>query len=242
MASMMRTATTTRASVSRTEAPKNVGFSASMRAPVNAAFKGSCVALRTQTNGSRVVMKAGGDIASGYANALVELAQSANALEAIHTDLDALDSVMSEEVIDFLCNPLMTAERKKEVLKKVCTDGSFSAYTGNFLNVLVDKKRIGLIKEVVSEFDDAYCELTDTQVATVTSAVKLENEQQFLIAKKMQEMTGAKNIKLKPQVDPSLIGGFVVQYGPGGSQLVDLSVKGQIDDIAADLMPEATLA
>lgn len=241
---MMRTATTTRASVSRTEAPKNVGFSASMRAPVNAAFKGSCIALRTQGKGHRVVtsMKAGGDIASGYANALVELAQSADALEAIHTDLDALDSVVSDEFIEFLCNPLMSDEKKKEVLKKVCTDGSFSSYTGNFLNVLVDKKRIGLIKDVVAEFDDAYCELTDTQVATVTSAVKLENEQQFLIAKKMQEMTGAKNIKLKPQVDPSLIGGFIVQYGPGGSQLVDLSVKGQIDDIAADLMPEATLA
>ena len=48
------------------------------------------------------------------------------------------------------------------------------------------------------------------QVATVTSAVKLENEQQFMIAKKIQEMTGAKNIKLKPEVDPSLLGGFVV--------------------------------
>ena len=39
---------------------------------------------------------------------------------------------------------------------------------------------------------------TPDQVATVTSAVKLENEQQFMIAKKIQEMTGAKNIKLKP--------------------------------------------
>ena len=51
---------------------------------------------------------------------------------------------------------------------------------------------------------------TPNQVATVTSAVKLENEQQFMIAKKIQEMTGAKNIKLKPEVDPSLLGGFVV--------------------------------
>jgi len=221
-----------------------MGFSASMRAPTNAAFKGSSVAFRTQGKGHRVVtnMKGGGDIASGYANALVELAQSANALEVIHADLDALESVASDEFISFMCNPLMTDAKKKDILKKVCTDGDFSPYTSNFLNVLVDKKRIGLLKEVVSEFDDAYCELTDTQVATVTSAVKLENEQQFLIAKKMQEMTGAKNIKLKPQVDPSLIGGFVVQYGIGGSQLVDLSVKGQIDEIAAGLMPETSLA
>ncbi len=51
------------------------------------------------------------------------------------------------------------------------------------------------------------------QLATVRSAVKLEQEQQFLIAKKLQELTGSKNIKLKPVVDESLIGGFIVEYG-----------------------------
>ena len=40
----------------------------------------------------------------------------------------------------------------------------------------------------------------------VKSAVKLEDEQQFLIAKKVQELTGAKNVKIKPIVDEALIG------------------------------------
>ena len=57
-------------------------------------------------------------------------------------------------------------------------------------------------------------ELTwDAQVATLRSAVKLEQEQQFLIAKKLQELTGSKNIKLKPVIDEELIAGFVVEYG-----------------------------
>lgn len=50
-------------------------------------------------------------------------------------------------------------------------------------------------------------------MATLRSAVKLEQEQQFLIAKKLQELTGSKNIKLKPVVDPELVAGFVVEYG-----------------------------
>ena len=66
----------------------------------------------------------------------------------------------------------------------------------------------------------------------MTSAVKLENEQQFMIAKKLQEMTGAKSIKLKPEVDESLLGGFVVQYGKDGSGFIDMSVKGQVDSLA----------
>lgn len=59
-------------------------------------------------------------------------------------------------------------------------------------------------------------------MATLRSAVKLEQEQQFLIAKKLQELTGSKNIKLKPIIDQSLIAGFVVEYG---SSQIDLSIR-----------------
>lgn len=120
-------------------------------------------------------------------------------------------------------------------------------------------------------------------MATVTSAVKLENEQQFQIAKKLQEITGAirlhpvrtahelgnftpegvgaweiraqwvkfmlnarrpslsnsgaKNIKLKPEVDASLIGGLIVQFGKDGSGFIDLSVKGAVEKITGSLAP-----
>jgi F-type H+-transporting ATPase subunit delta len=73
-------------------------------------------------------------------------------------------------------------------------------------------------------------------VATLRSAVKLEQEQQFLIAKKLQEMTGSKNIKLKPVVDADLVAGFVVEYG---STQIDLSVKGQLEKISGELMATA---
>ena len=70
------------------------------------------------------------------------------------------------------------------------------------------------------------------QVATLRSAVKLEQEQQFLIAKKLQELTGSKNIKLKPVIDESLIAGFTVSYG---SAQIDMSVKGQLELITNEL-------
>ena len=71
------------------------------------------------------------------------------------------------------------------------------------------------------------------------SAVKLEQEQQFLIAKKLQELTGSKNIKLKPVIDETLIAGFVVEYG---SSQIDLSVKGQLEKISSELQEAAVAA
>ena len=100
------------------------------------------------------------------------------------------------------------------------------------MQLVVDKKRMSQVCAIIEECETLFCEATDTQVATVTSAVKVENEQQFMIAKKLQEMTGAKNIKLKPEVDESLLGGFVVQYGKDGSGFIDMSVKGQVRQLS----------
>lgn len=136
----------------------------------------------------------------------------------------------------FLANPTMEEGAKKDVLTKLGKEADFHPFTTNFLNLLVDKKRIGNVASIIDEFENLYCESTDTQIATVTSAVKLENEQQFMIAKKIQEMTGAKNIKLKPEVDPALLGGFVVTYGKDGSGYIDMSVAGQVAQLKNEVV------
>lgn len=69
-------------------------------------------------------------------------------------------------------------------------------------------------------------------MATVTSAVQLDEDEQFQIAQKLQELSGAKNIKLKPVLDPSLIAGFTIEFG---SSQIDLSVRGQLRRISAEL-------
>ena len=169
--------------------------------------------------------------------ALAESAQGAGSLDAVHADAETFAAYCSanRSIVDVLSNPVLTEGKKKDLVAKLAKEGNFSALFVNFLNLLVDKRRIALVDNILADFEEIYCGLTDTQVATVTSAVKLENEQQFAIAKKLQQMTGAKNIKLKPVVDPALLGGFIVQYGKDGSASVDLSVKGQMDQLAAQL-------
>jgi F-type H+-transporting ATPase subunit delta len=138
-----------------------------------------------------------------------------------------------------LSNPTINEEKKKELLKRIASESGFDKYTLNFLNLLVDQGRIEAIQEICDAFETRYCDLTETQVAVLRSAVKLEQEQQFLIAKKLQELTGSKNIKLKPVIDESLIAGFIVEWG---SSQIDLSVKGQLDKISGELVSSANLA
>lgn len=142
----------------------------------------------------------------------------------------------SGDLKNFLSNPTVAEDKKKQMIAKMASESGFNSYTVNFLNILVDQSRMDAITEVCDAFEAKYCTLTDTQVATLRSAVKLEQEQQFLIAKKLQELTKSKNVKIKPVVDESLIAGFIVEWG---SSQIDLSVKGQLDKIGNELMATA---
>lgn len=171
--------------------------------------------------------------AGGYATALVELAQSTGNLEAIHKDIESFGDILKNpEIYEFLVSPVVLDEKKKSILKTLADDAKFHPFTLNFFYVLIDKKRFGLINDIVKESSTIYYELTDTQLATVASAVKIEKAQLALIAKKIQTLSGAKNVRIKNVIDPSLIAGFIVKYGKDGSCLVDMSVKGQLDRLA----------
>jgi len=210
------------------------------------AFKGQSVAIRARSAGcasrARVVttFAKGSEVAQGYASALLETAMASSQLDAINDNVGTLEKVLTDEVLTFLKNPTVLSSAKKKIVEKICAEGSeqaFQATTTNFLKLLVDKGRINEITDIIEAFDELYCEKTDTQVAVVASAEQLENEQQFQIAQKIQELTGAKNVKLKPVIDPNLLAGFTIRYGEGASQFIDVSMRGQLDKIANEMMP-----
>jgi F-type H+-transporting ATPase subunit delta len=62
-------------------------------------------------------------------------------------------------------------------------------------------------------------------LAQVTSATALSEEQQAQIALKIQDVLGTDKLEIQHQVDPALIGGFIVAVG---SQVIDASLSGQV--------------
>ncbi|KAM1764874.1 hypothetical protein ACFX11_004075 [Malus domestica] len=64
---------------------------------------------------------------------------------------------------------------------------------------------------------------------------QLESQHLAQITKQVQKLTGVNNMRIKTEIDPSLVAGFTVRYGQSGSKLIDLSVKKQLEEIAAEL-------
>merc|ERR1719263_2170229 len=133
---------------------------------------------------------------------------------------------------DMMVNPLVSPDEKRTLITKISNEASFDVSTTHFLSLLIDKGRIDCISEVIDSFKNLYYEATGTQVAVVKSAVALEEEQHFLIAKKIQELTKSKMVTVKRVIDEALIGGFIVEYG---SSQIDLSIRGALERIKKGL-------
>jgi F-type H+-transporting ATPase subunit delta len=152
-------------------------------------------------------------------------------LDAAHKE-GVEELLNNKELYKFLVSPVIDGDKKKTILKMLAEDAQFSNVTLSFLNLLVDKRRTELINKVVEEFKEIYNEITDTEVANVISAVKIEKPQLALIAKKIQSMSGAKNVRIKNIVDESLIAGFIVQCK---AEDVGDSAKDTADDMKRDV-------
>eukprot|EP00250_Pteridium_aquilinum_P006291 c16238_g1_i1 orf=92-910(+) len=197
------------------------------------ALKASIAHGSTRKESLRTVIIMRANAAGGYASALAEIGRSYNVLEGINADMEKLGRFLEDKKLyDFLKNPTVSEDNKKAILKSLADDAGFVSYTLNLLNLIVDRKRTLLLKKVVKEFEELYNEITNTEVAIVTSAVKIDKNHLAQIATKVQSMSSAKNVRMKNVVDASLVAGFVVRYGKDGSLFIDMSVKGQLDRIA----------
>ncbi|KAI5062538.1 hypothetical protein GOP47_0023077 [Adiantum capillus-veneris] len=171
-----------------------------------------------------------------YASALADVGQSDENLDSIFADLEKVGPFAKDEQFwRFFTSPVVKDDDKKAVIKTLSKEACLTASTTNLLYLLVTKKRTLILRDLLKEFEVIYNKLTDTEVALVTSAIEMDKSQLSLIGKKVQSMSGSKNVKLKNIIDPSIIAGFIVRFGEDGSRLIDMSVKGQLEKIASQI-------
>jgi F-type H+-transporting ATPase subunit delta len=173
------------------------------------------------------------EVVEPYAAALMSVAQSNGLTDQFGSDVRSLLGILdsSEELRQFLGNPLIKPATKKGVLLQVVGD-QVNPYTQNFLKLLVDKGRIAFLEGIGKQYLAKLRELNQTVLAEVTSAVYLSDAQQDMVRQKVQSMTGARNVELETKIDPDLLGGVIIKVG---SQVIDSSLRGQLRRIGIRL-------
>ena len=172
-------------------------------------------------------------IAAPYARALFDFSVEKNIMHQITADFQNLEIFLNEsgELMDYLNNPIVSHNSKREVLTKTL-QSQVNTETFKFLMVLVSRDRISLLKSVITNYLELVYETASIKMIEVSSASAFTNSQKNMLIKKLKELTNAREIRLVITVDPSLIGGFLIKTE---SKVIDFTVKNQLQNLAKHL-------
>ncbi len=172
-------------------------------------------------------------IAEPYAQALMSVAQSKDLTNVFGEVFRSLEALIDEspELEDFILNPVVEADAKKAVMRRILGDDAPVELT-NFVMLLVDKRRIIFLSAIAQQYLERLRELNNTVLAEVRAAQELSDEQKQAIRDRVKGMTNAQEVELKTQVEPELLGGVIIKVG---SQVVDASLRGQLRRIGMRL-------
>lgn len=172
-------------------------------------------------------------VVAPYAEALMSLAQEQNNLDAIASDVRLIGSTLADsaELTQLFASPLVGENVKKGVIEGVF-GSQVNAISKSFLLLLVDRKRIAFLGEIVSEFKALLRVINQVALAEVTSALQLSRAQEDTICDRVKSMTKSKSVELAVTINPDLIGGVIIKVG---SQVVDASIRGQLRRLKSSL-------
>lgn len=169
-------------------------------------------------------------LAGRYASALFDLAREQNLVSAVEGDLDNLGQAIREsgDLAGLIRNPQVSREAAAKAMAGVAGVLGSGDLTKNFLGVLAENRRLSALPDVIRAFATIAAAHRGEVTAEVTSAHPLDDSQLSALAAKLKERDG-RDVKLKTQVDPEILGGLIVKIG---SQMIDSSIRTRLNSLA----------
>jgi F-type H+-transporting ATPase subunit delta len=171
----------------------------------------------------------GSRVSKRYAKALFSLGQEDGNFEQYGQELSEFETFYrdNEDFRQVVVNPVFALEDRRKVLQVVLDKSDFSGVVKNFLNLLLDKNRIGAMEAIKAYYARLTDEVSGIARAEIITARPLKEEALGKIERSLEGLTSK---KIKPEVreDRDLIGGIVVKIG---DLVLDGSVKAQIEGL-----------
>ena len=168
------------------------------------------------------------DMSKSYADALFSLALETNTVFETLMALKAMrDGICGTEgALELLASPSIPKDERCAVLEKAFGDVQ-PAHVMSFVGVLVQHGHIRELDDCVTAYTQLHDEHCRLSIAHVTSAVKLTAEEEATLTEKLSRKLD-RTIHLECEVDPSLLGGLVVQVD---GKVIDGSLKHRLQEI-----------
>jgi F-type H+-transporting ATPase subunit delta len=175
-------------------------------------------------------------LAERYAGALVDVAVEKKQADQVKQELADFAALVREspDLQAFLSNPSIARMAKHSAIEAIVTRMGASRTLRNYLFVIVDQRRAGMLIEIQEAFSRLLDARQGITQAKVTSATELTAQERAELGAALAKLTGEK-VQAQFTTDAALIGGSVVQIG---STIYDGSVRTQLERMRARMISE----
>ena len=173
-------------------------------------------------------------IASRYAKSLIDLASEAGKLETIYGDITGFkEAIGNRDLYLLVKSPIIKADKKQSIFKAIF-GGKADELTIAFFDIMIKKGREQYLPEIADQVITQYNVLKGVTSATVITATELTTEHSEAIKKQLATMgVSGGRIELETKIDPSIIGGFILEVG---DKLYDASVKSKLAGLKKEIL------
>ena len=172
-------------------------------------------------------------INTGYARALLEMAQAEGVVGRVEEELFRLRELLKSnpELLQFLKDPNVEREGKRRTLSELF-QGRVHPLVLNTLLTLSDQDRGGRVLQIVEEFGVRAGAARQLVTGKVVTAIPLDEAALKRIAAELSRITD-KNVQLLQKTDPAILGGAIIKVG---EQIIDGSLRHKLDQIKERLV------
>lgn len=174
-------------------------------------------------------------LATRYAKSLIQLVNEQGKLEQVYSDIKSMNAVFesNRDLKLMFKSPIIPADKKLNITKQLF-EGKVDPTLYQFMVLVIKKGREAYLNEITHSFVLQYNDLKNITPVKITSAVKLDAGVVNGMIASLKNQEKLAEIELTEEVDPAMIGGFVLQWG---DKMIDSSVsrrltalKGVIED------------
>lgn len=166
-----------------------------------------------------------------YSRALFQSAVENGILDKVDQDMKlVLELCRVPEVINFLKSPIIVPSKKTGIIHKLLGE-NVDKSTLSLIDIIVKNGRESSLPAIARAFIHETLKHKGVTGSLLTTAVKVDDEVREKIVSLIEEIFKTK-ISLSDNVDPDIIGGFVLRVG---DNYVDASIRNKLRKISREL-------
>jgi F-type H+-transporting ATPase subunit delta len=172
-------------------------------------------------------------LARRYSAALFAVAQDADAVENVVSEIDAIVTMLASDsaLQEFFASPVVDRAQKTQILSD-SVHGRVGEIVENFLILLVRKRRENLLPTIARQLHEMRDESAGRSVAEIATPTPLAPNELADLARRLSHVY-KRTIVPQAKVSPELLGGIIVQVG---DRYIDGSVSGKLEEVRRHLL------